>query len=430
MNKHTTFDPNHCALCECELFGIKKATDAVAIAWDKPRKSKNPDKPPIKLKPPRGVIRFEIQGGELSLTVYDGSRAFTHVVESCWLHNTSASIYDVFYIDGVDFHNIITAMQKYFDGDSVAFSVVNGLLSLQVRRTKYTLVPSPITEADKRLFDANKKDALNKTFDINGDVLWRILQTGKPFMSRGKKHKIPSGLRLRALGDKIVAISGTDKAFGYSMDALPKGAAGLDLVIPTKAVAAIMKPLGKNDNSPVKVSFNKTDARFDILNDVVFVSTNDPTRATPDFADYMDAPLDDFARVDCQDLGRAIKRIQVIRGDESIKEFKSRPVKLSFDDCRMVLSVDVLHGTAEEELGYEPRIGAEAAAVGVDPQTPPVAVDPLVITRITNADKKFEDIVLARIEGKPDHIHLRYFKDARVGYVVAATNEGESCPSA
>jgi len=125
--------------------------------------------------------------------------------------------------------------------------------------------------------------------------------------------------------------------------ALPEGAAGMPgVIVPRKTVGELRKLL-EDDDMEIAVSVSETKVRFATPDITLTSKVIDGT--FPDYSRVIPTGNTKQLEVDASDFARAVDRVATVSSE------RSRAVKLSLDEDRLVLSVNAPDaGAAEEEL--------------------------------------------------------------------------------
>ena len=244
-------------------------------------------------------------------------------------------------VSAVTLHEIV---RKLPDGALVQIvdDAAAGRVTVSAGRSKFELATLP--REDFPLM-ASSDYACN--FAAPAPVLRRLFDKSKFAISTEETRYYLNGVYMHvATGEDgpVLRCVATDGHRLARIDApLPEGAADMPgVIVPRKTVAELRKLLD-DDEAQIAVSVSETKVRF----------------ATPDItltSKVIDGPFPDYARViptgntrrlevDAAEFARAVDRVATISTE------RSRAVKLSLDEDRLVLSVNAPDaGAAEEEL--------------------------------------------------------------------------------
>ncbi len=193
--------------------------------------------------------------------------------------------------------------------------------------------PAPLL---RRLFDKSKFAVSTEEtrYYLNG-VYFHVAEEG-------------GEARLRAVatdGHRLARIDGE----------LPEGAAGAPgVIVPRKTVGELRKML-EDDEAEVEVSVSETKIRFSVPGLVLTSKVIDG--AFPDYARVIPADNARMLEVEAKPFREAVDRVA------TVSQERSRTVKLSLEEDRLVLSVNAPDaGSASEELAV--AYGAEPMEIG------------------------------------------------------------------
>ena len=256
-------------------------------------------------------------------------------------------------VSAVMLHEIV---RKLPDGSLVTLSddSAAGRLSVQAGRSHFNLATLP-----KEDFPVMASSDYASNFSAPAGVLRRLFDKSKFASSTEETRYYLNGV-YRHLADgeggKVLRCVATDGHRLARIDApLPAGAEALPgVIVPRKTVGELRKLLD-DDDMQIAVSVSETKVRF----------------ATPDItltSKVIDGTFPDYTRVipqgntrrlevDARDFAAAVDRVATVSSE------RSRAVKLSLDEDRLVLSVNAPDsGAAEEELAV--AYGDERLEIG------------------------------------------------------------------
>ncbi|WP_104018265.1 DNA polymerase III subunit beta [Roseovarius nitratireducens] len=256
-------------------------------------------------------------------------------------------------VSAVMLHEIV---RKLPDGALVTLSedAASGRLAVQAGRSNFNLATLP-----KEDFPVMASAEYASNFSAPAATLRRLFDKSKFAISTEETRYYLNGVYLHvseADGGKVLRCVATDGHRLARIDAdLPEGAADMPgVIVPRKTVGELRKLL-EDDDMKIAVSVSETKVRF----------------ATPDItltSKVIDGTFPDYTRVipqgntrrlevDAAEFAQAVDRVATVSSE------RSRAVKLSLDEDRLVLSVNAPDsGAAEEELAV--AYGDERLEIG------------------------------------------------------------------
>lgn len=256
-------------------------------------------------------------------------------------------------VSAVMLHEIV---RKLPDGSLVTLSddSAAGRLTVQAGRSHFNLATLP-----KEDFPVMASSDYASNFSAPAGVLRRLFDKSKFAISTEETRYYLNGVYMHvATGEAgpVLRCVATDGHRLARIDAeLPMGAEGMPgVIVPRKTVGELRKLLD-DDDMKIAVSVSETKVRF----------------ATPDItltSKVIDGTFPDYTRVipqgntrrlevDARDFAAAVDRVATVSSE------RSRAVKLSLDEDRLILSVNAPDsGAAEEELAV--AYGDERLEIG------------------------------------------------------------------
>ncbi|MDX5400925.1 MAG: DNA polymerase III subunit beta [Rhodobacterales bacterium] len=256
-------------------------------------------------------------------------------------------------VSAVMLHEIV---RKLPDGSLVTLSddSAAGRLAVQAGRSHFNLATLP-----KEDFPVMASSDYASNFSAPAGALRRLFDKSKFAISTEETRYYLNGVYMHVAdgeGGKVLRCVATDGHRLARIDAeLPAGAEGMPgVIVPRKTVGELRKLLD-DDDMKIAVSVSETKVRF----------------ATPDItltSKVIDGTFPDYTRVipqgntrrlevDARDFASAVDRVATVSSE------RSRAVKLSLDEDRLVLSVNAPDsGAAEEELAV--AYGDERLEIG------------------------------------------------------------------
>ena len=244
-------------------------------------------------------------------------------------------------VSAVMLHEIV---RKLPDGALVQLSDdgVSGRLTVQAGRSNFALATLPREDFPVM---ASSEYACN--FAVPSAVLRRLFDKSKFAISTEETRYYLNGVYLHvATGDDgpVLRCVATDGHRLARIDAvLPDGAAGMPGVIVPRKTVNEMRKLLDDDDVAIAVSVSETKVRFATPEIMLTSKVIDGT--FPDYTRVIPTGNTRRLEVDASEFAKAVDRVATISSE------RSRAVKLSLDDDRLILSVTAPEsGTAEEEL--------------------------------------------------------------------------------
>jgi DNA polymerase-3 subunit beta len=244
-------------------------------------------------------------------------------------------------VSAVMLHEIV---RKLPDGALVTLTDdgVSGRLTVEAGRSNFSLATLP-----KEDFPVMASSEYSSNFSAPAPVLRRLFDKSKFAISTEETRYYLNGVYMHvsdADGGKVLRCVATDGHRLARIDAeLPAGAAEMPgVIVPRKTVGELRKLLD-DDDAKIAVSVSETKIRF----------------ATPDItltSKVIDGTFPDYTRVipqgntrklevDAAEFAKAVDRVATVSSE------RSRAVKLTLGEDRLVLSVNAPDsGAAEEEL--------------------------------------------------------------------------------
>ena len=256
-------------------------------------------------------------------------------------------------VSATTLHEIV---RKLPDGALVALTDdgASGRLTVEAGRSNFSLATLP-----KEDFPVMASSEYQSNFSAPAPMLRRLFDKSKFAISTEETRYYLNGVYMHvadADGGKSLRCVATDGHRLARIDAdLPDGASDMPgVIVPRKTVAELRKLLD-DDDMQIAVSVSETKVRF----------------ATPDItltSKVIDGTFPDYTRVipqgntrklevDAAEFAKAVDRVATVSSE------RSRAVKLSIDEDRLVLSVNAPDsGAAEEELAV--AYGDERLEIG------------------------------------------------------------------
>ncbi len=235
-------------------------------------------------------------------------------------------------------------VRKLPDGALVtlADNAQTGRLQITAGRSQFSLATLPRED-----FPVMASSDYAASFAVPAPVLRRLFDKSKFAISTEETRYYLNGVYLHVAeseGAKVLRCVATDGHRLARIDAaLPDGAEGMvGVIVPRKTVGEMRKLL-EDDEAIIAVSVSETKIRFATPGVTLTSKVIDGT--FPDYSRVIPQGNTRRLEVDAADFARAVDRVQTVSSE------RSRAVKLSLEEDRLVLSVNAPdHGAAEEEL--------------------------------------------------------------------------------
>lgn len=244
-------------------------------------------------------------------------------------------------VSAVMLHEII---RKLPDGALVNLTddAASGRVTISAGRSTFSLATLPRED-----FPVMASSEYTTNFAAPAPVLRRLFDKAKFAISTEETRYYLNGVYMHtATGDvgAVLRCVATDGHRLARIDApLPEGAAGMPgVIVPRKTVNELKKLLDDND-AVIAVSVSETKVRFATPEITLTSKVIDGT--FPDYTRVIPTGNTRRLEVDATEFARAVDRVATVSSE------RSRAVKLSLDEDRLVLSVNAPDsGAAEEEL--------------------------------------------------------------------------------
>jgi len=244
-------------------------------------------------------------------------------------------------VSAVMLHEIV---RKLPDGAlvSLADDAASGRLTIAAGRSTFSLATLPRED-----FPVMASSEYTTNFAAPAPVLRRLFDKAKFAISTEETRYYLNGVYMHVAtgdgGQKLRCVA-TDGHRLARIDAdLPSGAAGMPGVIVPRKTVNELKKLLENDEASIAVSVSETKVRFATPEITLTSKVIDGT--FPDYTRVIPTGNTKRLEVDAAEFARAVDRVATVSSE------RSRAVKLSLDEDRLVLSVNAPDsGAAEEEL--------------------------------------------------------------------------------
>ena len=256
-------------------------------------------------------------------------------------------------VSAVMLHEIV---RKLPDGALISLTddAAAGRLTIQAGRSSFNLATLP-----KEDFPVMASSEYTANFSAKAGVLRRLFDKSKFAISTEETRYYLNGVYMHvATGEDgpVLRCVATDGHRLARIDApLPEGAQGMPgVIVPRKTVNELRKLLD-DDETAIAVSVSETKVRF--ATPVITLTSKVIDGTFPDYTRVI--PMGNTRRleVDASEFAKAVDRVATVSSE------RSRAVKLSLDEDRLVLSVNAPDaGAAEEELAV--AYGDERLEIG------------------------------------------------------------------
>lgn len=256
-------------------------------------------------------------------------------------------------VSAVTLHEIV---RKLPDGSLVILTDdgASGRLTVEAGRSNFSLATLPRED-----FPVMASSEYEANFVCPAPVLRRLFDKSKFAISTEETRYYLNGVYMHvadANGGQVLRCVATDGHRLARIDAdMPAGAEGLPgVIVPRKTVGELRKLLD-DDDAEIAVSVSETKIRFAAPGITLTSKVIDGT--FPDYTRVIPTGNTRRLEVDAAEFAKAVDRVATVSSE------RSRAVKLSLDEDRLVLSVNAPDsGAAEEELAV--AYGDEALEIG------------------------------------------------------------------
>ncbi|WP_323768706.1 DNA polymerase III subunit beta [Marinovum sp.] len=244
-------------------------------------------------------------------------------------------------VAAVTLHEIV---RKLPDGALVTLAEegASGRLTVEAGRSNFSLATLPRED-----FPVMATSEYSSNFSAPATVLRRLFDKSKFAISTEETRYYLNGVYMHvADGEdgKVLRCVATDGHRLARIDApLPEGAADMPGVIVPRKTVGEMRKLLDDDDLEIAVSVSETKVRFATPDIMLTSKVIDGT--FPDYTRVIPQGNTRKLEVDASDFARAVDRVATVSSE------RSRAVKMSLDEDRLILSVNAPDsGAAEEEL--------------------------------------------------------------------------------
>ena len=236
--------------------------------------------------------------------------------------------------------------RKLPDGALVAMSLdaATARLTVQAGRTTFSLATLPRED-----FPVMASSEYTSNFSAPAGALKRLFDKSQFAVSNEETRYYLNGVYMHVAsgedGPRLRCVATDGHRLARIDGPLPEGAEDMPgVIVPRKTVAELLKLLGQaGAEEPIAVSVSETKCRFATPQVTLTSKVIDGT--FPDYARVIPQQNARRLEVDAGDFARAVDRVATVSSE------RSRAVKLTLDEDRLVLSVHAPDaGAAEEEL--------------------------------------------------------------------------------
>ena len=244
-------------------------------------------------------------------------------------------------VSAVMLHEIV---RKLPDGALVSLSedAAAGRLTITAGRSTFSLATLPRDD-----FPVMATSEYSSNFSAKASELRRLFDKAKFAISTEETRYYLNGVYMHVSqgeGGKVLRCVATDGHRLARIDApLPEGADGMPgVIVPRKTVGELRKLLD-DDEATIAVSVSETKVRF--ATPVITLTSKVIDGTFPDYTRVIPTGNTRRLEVDASEFAKAVDRVATVSSE------RSRAVKLSLEEDRLILSVNSPDsGAAEEEL--------------------------------------------------------------------------------
>jgi len=247
-------------------------------------------------------------------------------------------------------------VRKLPDGALVSLTenAQTGRLVIEAGRSNFSLATLPRED-----FPVMASSDYATNFAIAAPVLRRLFDKSKFAISTEETRYYLNGVYMHVAdsdGAKVLRCVATDGHRLARIDApLPEGAEGMAGVIVPRKTVGEMRKLLDDDEAIIAVSVSETKIRF--ATPAITLTSKVIDGTFPDYTRVIPQGNTRRLEVDAAEFARAVDRVATVSSE------RSRAVKLSLDEDRLILSVNAPDsGAAEEELAV--AYGDEKLEIG------------------------------------------------------------------
>ncbi len=234
--------------------------------------------------------------------------------------------------------------RKLPDGALVQLALdgASGRLSVQAGRSNFSLATLPRED-----FPVMSSSEYGANFSAPAQVLRRLFDKSKFAISNEETRYYLNGVYMHVAegedGPSLRCVATDGHRLARIDAALPAGAGAMPGVIVPRKTVAELKKLLDDDETEIAVSVSETKVRFATPTITLTSKVIDGT--FPDYSRVIPSGNARKLEVDAGDFAKAVDRVATVSSE------RSRAVKLSLEEDRLVLSVNAPDaGAADEEL--------------------------------------------------------------------------------
>lgn len=244
-------------------------------------------------------------------------------------------------VSAVMLHEIV---RKLPDGALVSLTedAATGRLTISAGRSTFSLATLPRED-----FPVMASSEYSTNFSAPAPVLRRLFDKAKFAISTEETRYYLNGVYMHvakgADGPTLRCVATDGHRLAQIDAALPDGAAGMPgVIVPRKTVGELRKLLD-DDDAKIAVSVSETKVRF--ATPTIQLTSKVIDGTFPDYTRVIPLSNSRKLEVDAAEFAKAVDRVATVSSE------RSRAVKLTLDEDRLILSVNAPDsGAAEEEL--------------------------------------------------------------------------------
>lgn len=249
-------------------------------------------------------------------------------------------------------HTLFDIVRKVADGSQITLDAQAQNMAVTAGRARFQLQTLPRED-----FPVIGESDLPTSFSLPAETLVMLIDRTRFAISTEETRYYLNGIFFHtpADGGTLRAVATDGHRLARVEIPCPEGAAGMpDIIVPRKCVAELRKLLDEREGD-VEIALSDNKIRFSIGAAVLTSKLIDGT--FPDYSRVIPTANDRLLRIDPEVLAEGVDRVTAIASE------KTRAVKMSFDQDKVILSVtSPENGTASEEVVAE--YGSEPFDVG------------------------------------------------------------------
>ncbi|MGR3502088.1 DNA polymerase III subunit beta [Pseudaestuariivita sp.] len=256
-------------------------------------------------------------------------------------------------VSAVTLHEIV---RKLPDGALVTLTEEpgSGRLTVEAGRSNFQLATLP-----KEDFPVMASSEYAANFSAKSDVLRRLFDKSKFAISTEETRYYLNGVYMHVAttedGPKLRCVATDGHRLARIDAALPSGADTMPgVIVPRKTVGELRKLLD-GDDKPIAVSVSETKVRF--ATEEITLTSKVIDGTFPDYSRVIPTGNTRELEVEASEFAKAVDRVATVSSE------RSRAVKMTLDDDRLILSVNAPDsGAAHEEINV--RYGDDRLEIG------------------------------------------------------------------